>query len=201
MKKYSFLIILFLIVSSSALSKEKIQLDSDEQTFDLNKNIISAKGNVIVKGKEISLKADMVEFEVKKERIKATGKVEFILKELYLSCGNILFDNKNKYFLAEGNPACRIKRDSEEVTIKSKTIEGYPEEKKIEAKGDVFIKSKEIEAKAQFLNFQQDEDKIILTGEAEVIKGENNLSGEKIIIFLKENKVKIEGKSKVRIKK
>jgi lipopolysaccharide export system protein LptA len=198
--KFNLLLIFILISTNPVFTEEKLQINADEQIFDINKNVLIAKGNVSLKNKEISLKANSLEFEIKKEVIKADGKIEFNLKELFLKCENLFFDSKNKYFLAKENIYCNFKRE-DEMEIKSKILEGYPEEKRIEAKGGVFIKSKEIEAKAQSLTYNQDEEKIVLREKVELTKGENNLTGEKITIFLKENKLKVEGNSKVRIKK
>jgi lipopolysaccharide export system protein LptA len=66
---------------------------------------------------------------------------------------------------------------------------------KIHARGKVTISNKDWTAKADSLDFYTAEEKAHLIGNAEARQGQNTVSGESIILFLKEGRSVVEGGS------
>lgn len=59
---------------------------------------------------------------------------------------------------------------------------------RIEASGGVRVVQQDRVGTAQRASFYQQEEKLILTGDARVRQGQNEVSGEEIVLFIKENR-------------
>jgi len=87
----------------------------------------------------------------------------------------------------------KVSRQPSALDKKSGNIE------KIEAKGHVTVVEGERTATGNFAVFEQDAQKITLTGDAVLKEGENIIKGSKVIIFLQENRGVVEGEKDRRV--
>jgi len=91
-----------------------------------------------------------------------------------------------------------IKADKMTVRYSSSTQKsqlGAGNVEKILAEGHVRISNKDWTARADALDYFAVEEKAHLTGNAEAKQGQNTVSGESIILFLKEGRSVVEGNS------
>ena len=92
----------------------------------------------------------------------------------------------------------------EDIVIFSDRISAYYTEqgriKKTIARGNVKINQQDRTATCQEATFFQPSQKIVLTGRPKVWQGNNIVSGDKIIIYLEEDRVVIEGEQRNRVK-
>lgn len=70
---------------------------------------------------------------------------------------------------------------------------------RIEAKGKVRVVEGQRTATGNFAVFEQDAQKITLTGDAVLKEGENIIKGDKVTVFLEENRGVVEGGEKRRV--
>jgi lipopolysaccharide export system protein LptA len=70
---------------------------------------------------------------------------------------------------------------------------------KLIAKGGVEIEQPDRTAKANQVDYTVSDDKILLSGSPEVLQGKNKITGTTIAIYRKDNRMDIEGRSRVLI--
>ena len=81
-----------------------------------------------------------------------------------------------------------------------KAMEGTGDLEKIEAKGHVVVTQKERVATGDEAVYYQDSGQIIMTGNATLRDGKNTIKGDKVIVFVNENRGVVESKDKKRVK-
>jgi len=81
-----------------------------------------------------------------------------------------------------------------------KAMEGTGDLEKIEAKGHVVVTQKEKIATGEEAVYYQDSGQIIMTGNATLRDGKNTIKGDKVIVFVNEDRGVVESKDKKRVK-
>ena len=81
-----------------------------------------------------------------------------------------------------------------------KAMEGTGDLEKIEAKGHVIVTQKERVATGEEAVYYQDSGQIIMTGNPVLRDGKNTIKGEKVIVFVNEDRGVVESKDKKRVK-
>lgn len=71
---------------------------------------------------------------------------------------------------------------------------------KIEAKGNVYLNHDQKVATGDEAVYLRDSDKITMTGNATLREGKNIIKGERVVVFLKENRGMVEGNSQKQVK-
>lgn len=90
--------------------------------------------------------------------------------------------------------------DFENKGKKNIRSEKYGELEKIEAKGNVYLNHDQKVATGNEAVYLRDSDKITLTGNATLREGKNVIKGERVVVFLKENRGMVEGNSQKQVK-
>ncbi len=99
--------------------------------------------------------------------------------------GNVLVSSPN------------FKMKSPEMTVSFGETDNRIE--KLVAKGGVEIEQPDRTAKANQVDYVVSEDKIVLSGSPEVLQGKNKITGTTITIYRKDNRMDIDGRSRVLI--
>lgn len=86
----------------------------------------------------------------------------------------------------------------EEITLYSDTVvvfydEGAKTIREIEARGNVVVRRDDRVAFANHASYYTKEEKIVLTGGARIIENENELGGDRITLFVREDRSIVEG--------
>ena len=92
------------------------------------------------------------------------------------------------------------KQAGKKETTGVKAMEGTGDLEKIEAKGHVVVTQKERVATGDEAVYYQDSGQIIMTGNATLRDGKNTIKGDKVIVFVNENRGVVESKDKKRVK-
>jgi lipopolysaccharide export system protein LptA len=103
-------------------------------------------------------------------------------------------DQKKNLFIFKGNVVAR----QEDITLSANmvTIHYDPETRGIKtlvAQGNVKIVQQDRRATGQKLTFQQDENKLVLEGDAVLREGENVIRGDRVIYYIDEERSVVEG--------
>ncbi len=143
--------------------KNELTITSDKAVWDKKQGVTILSGKVIVSKGKSSFTADTVEIIGQIEKIKEINGI-----------GNVRFNDTER-----------------NIVITSDRVELSDWEKQVTASGKVKITYKETVAEANMAVYHQNQQKIILTGEASIAQEKGKLSGKKIIYHLGEEKIEV----------
>jgi len=139
------------------------------------------------------LLADRVTYSKNTRKVVADGNVRLLSKkeDAMISGGHGEYDRTTKFVLFSQSPALILKPDRGDttVTVASKIMEYYVDEKRGVAKEDVQITKGTMKAKCDSASLLSTENKIILEGRPEAEKERDRLSGDGMEIYLQDEKV------------
>ena len=103
--KFIILILSLFLFSVSSYSKDNIKNDieftSDSLEVDENKNLMIAKGNVIIKSEKETIKADSVKYDKSLDKATASGNISIISNDgTIIEASEIILTNEFKDILA-----------------------------------------------------------------------------------------------------
>jgi len=88
----------------------------------------------------------------------------------------------------------------EKIGAKEKEIESTGDLEKIEAKGNVIVTQKNRIATGDEAVYMQDSGQIVMTGNATLREGKNIIKGDKVIVFVNEDRGTVESDPKKRVR-
>jgi lipopolysaccharide assembly outer membrane protein LptD (OstA) len=139
------------------------------------------------------LSADRVTYYRNSRKAVADGDVRLLSKKenAQVSGGHGEYDRINKFVFFSQSPVLILKPNQGDstVTITSQSMKYYVDQKIGIAQNDVVITKGAIRAKCDSATLLNDENKIILEGKAEAEKEKDRLSGERMEIYLRNEKV------------
>ncbi len=168
------------------------------------KRIVCTDGIKLTKG-DITVYSERLDGDVGLERTVLTGNPKAIILEkdkITLTATKFEVDSKSDIMYALGNVKFIL-----ESTIKGKTIitsnaAAYNQrENIIELTGNVEINHKDIRASSNLASYFMPQRKITLTGDAKAFRAGEELRGDKIHIYLEEDRIDVEGGTKIFIPK
>ncbi len=188
-----FFMLLFLIITKDALS-EDITISADNATWNRKEGITILTGNVFITKGSISISSTKIkvigELNILNEVI-GEGSVKIIDKEknIHISGGYMRYCKPVEYFLITNNPKLELKK--EDIIITSIKMEGFYKEGKFIATNSVEIIHKNTLVTASRAVYSDDKKRLELTGNPQVIQGENKLEGKKIVYYLEEDRFEV----------
>jgi lipopolysaccharide assembly outer membrane protein LptD (OstA) len=139
------------------------------------------------------LSADRVTYYKNSQKVVADGGVTLLSKKenAQVSGGHGEYDRTTKFVFFSQSPTLILKpnRGDSTVTITSQSMKYYVDRKVGIAQDDVVITKGTIKAKCDSATLLNNENKIILEGKAEAEKERDRLSGERMEIYLRNEKV------------
>ena len=139
------------------------------------------------------LSADRVTYYKNSRKVVADGGVKLLSKkeDAVISGGHGEYDRTAKFVFFSQSPALvfRPNKDDSTVTITSQSMEYYIDQEKAVAQKDVLITKGTLRAKCDTATSLKGENKIILEGKPEAEKERDRLSGERMEIYLQDEKV------------
>ena len=139
------------------------------------------------------LRADRVTYNKNSRKLVADGNVRLFSKkeDAVISGGHGEYDRTTKFVLFSQSPTLILKpnRGDSTITVTSQIMEYYVDQKRGIAKKDVLITKETMRAKCDLATLLNEENKIILEGKPEAEKERDRLSGERMEIFLQDEKV------------
>lgn len=212
--KIGMMILIFFILPISVYSESNIdkQADTKEKTvskeepllikgdmFEVKskEGVVIYTGNVVATHAETVLKCDKLRAYDENEKIIGDGNVIWVdkLQDLNLVCGHVEYERKKRYVLATLEPVLTMS-DSKGIKtiIKSKKMEMFGDKEEAVAYDDVKIIRDDIKANCGKAFYYTKEDKVILTDNPVAWQKKNEFKGEKMIIYLKEERLIIDSK-------
>lgn len=137
--------------------------------------------------------ADRVTYYKNSKKVVADGNVKLLSRkeEAMIEGGHGEYDRTTKSVIFSQSPTLilRPNKGDSTVTLKSQILEYYVDQKKGVAKKDVLITKGTMRAKCDSATSLDEGNRIILEGKPEAEKERDHLSGEKMEIYLKDEKV------------
>lgn len=150
-----------------------------------------------------TLTADRVTYNKNSGMTIADGNVVLVSKkeEAEIAGNHGEYDRTKKYVMVTGSPLLTIKPDKGDSTIKvsAEYMEYYPDERKGIARDSVHITKGDMTAACDSATWLNQENKIVLIGHPIADQVNDHLSGEKMTLFLQNervNRIEVEGEAK-----
>jgi lipopolysaccharide export system protein LptA len=155
-------------------------------------------GGILLNKGEVSGYAQKLQGDVGLEKVRLEGSPRIVMKAAGSSPVTIeaqAFEvlGPQDLFIAHENP----KITWQDANITSQTARYLQADKKIELSGNVKINYRDIYAEGNSADYYTLDQKVILSGNALAKQGDNRLSGEKVLVSLKDSLISVLGKSRV----
>jgi lipopolysaccharide export system protein LptA len=121
-------------------------------------------------------------------------------KKLVIFSGNAVATQGDKVLKSDSLLLYYKKETAKKDKVVAKEIEGTGDLEKIEAKGHVIMTQKAKIAMGDEAVYLQDSGQIIMTGNASLREGKNLITGDKVIVFVDEDRGVVESDPKKRVK-
>jgi lipopolysaccharide transport protein LptA len=158
---------------------------------------MTCSGGIVLNKGEITGYADRLDGDVAMERIILQGDPKIVVnldQKAPITVEAEMFEviSAKDIILAEGNPVILWK----DAKIYSDNIKYLQKDKKLELSGTVNVQYRDIDAWGNTAEYFSEEDKIILKGNARARQADNKLSGEKVMVSLRDQKISVMGRGK-----
>ena len=165
---------------------EKFELDNKKKKLIVSFNpIIKIKQE----NKEIILRSQDISLDMEKNIVSAKGNISFETEGLTLLGEYANFLYKENYLKITGSPYFESFQDNKKTELFADEIEYFGKDEKILAQKDVKIKHEEIRASADTLYLFNKEQRAELKGLAKAKIGKSEISADEITIFLQEKRI------------
>jgi lipopolysaccharide export system protein LptA len=121
-------------------------------------------------------------------------------KKLVIFSGNVVATQGDKEIKSDRLLLYYKKEAGKKDKVGAKEVEGTGDLEKIEAKGNVIVTQKERIATGDEAAYFQDSGQIIITGNATLRDGKNLIKGDKVTVFVNEDRGVVESDPKKRVK-
>lgn len=188
--------------------KEPLTITAKEALWNKRERTVFLKGEVKIAYKDTIISADLVEGYgdlENLEKIIGRGKVKLVdtNEETIITGGYLEYLQAAEYTLITADKGGKVKLEvkPDTITVTATKMERYLKEKRAVATGEVEIKGENLSASCGLATYYQEEKKIILEDNPQLIQIEdgNQFQGEQIIYYTEEEGVKIIGKVKATI--
>ena len=136
------------------------------------------------------IQADRIDYFRNIRKVNASGNIfaQDFLENVNITCGQFQYDIKKGYADARNEPILTFQRESI-LTISSKQMELFVDEKKFTATYNVKIEIKDSYALSRFLIYFQDDNKAVLLGNPQFYSNVSDASAEEFQIFFIEESI------------
>jgi lipopolysaccharide assembly outer membrane protein LptD (OstA) len=171
----------------------EVNLESERAVWYRTAGQVVFIDDVKVEDPDQILSADRVTYNKNSRKVIADGDVRLLSKkeDAMISGGHGEYDRTTKFVTFSQSPTLILKpnRGDSTVTVTSQIMEYYVDQKRAIAKKDVVITKGTMRAKCDSATLLNKENMIILEGRPEAEKERDRLSGERMEIFLQDEKM------------
>ncbi len=199
-----FLLLLSIFIISEATAAG-ISICADNATWDRKEEVTTLTGNVLITKGSMTISATKMKVLGKLDTLSeviSEGKVivKDMEKNVYFSGGYMKYSKPDEYILMTISPKLELRND--DIVITSMKMEGFYKKNEFVATDSVKIIAKDTIATASKAIYSDNKKRLELSGNPQVLQGENKLSGGKIIYYLNEDRFEvIEGVKAIFMKK
>jgi len=207
-----FSLIIFLSFSVSAQEEKKeteesvVNIEADNVTYDKSTNKMIFEGNVIVTQEDITLTAQEADFDVDKKIGQIKGDIKLVQSDITIT-GETLeaFLNDKRYIFQEKVVLIQERKDKEDkednITWNCNNLEIFTDTQDLTATGEVKILKKDYTITTEKADYNDEAQKIILTGKVRIEEeGGRWITGDKAIFFIDSERLEVEGNVRSGIK-
>ncbi|MBT5955028.1 hypothetical protein HOG98_09965 [bacterium] len=144
---------------------------------------------------DIVINADVFELDGVTKEFLASGNVRVIQDDIVIVGDKATFDKDKNLIQLFGD--IELKKDKMNITCK--TLNAYGKNQKIKAFGGVKFNYEDIKGACDVADYNTKSQLLVLNGSAEAWQFGNRLNGEQIFIDLKRQKIRTQGKAKVKL--
>lgn len=197
MKKIVFSLFIYILISTNLNSSEALIFgcDQSQSSFAEHNKKSTLIGNAYVTTDTLEIKSDKIELYGKDYRFaNCTGNVSIhnTKENFYINSDKLLYDNEKKEATVTGNAI--MKDIDNEMIIKGEYIKSFEEKSITLIQIKVRIINEDLVCRSEFAEFNSDLNKLVLTGDPVVFKGDDVFRASKISINLDNNDIIMEGK-------
>jgi lipopolysaccharide transport protein LptA len=167
-------------------------------SWKLADQMLFCTGGILLNKGEITGFADTLrgDVEFKKVLLEGNPRIEILSADrspITFEAQIFELSSTQNLFIAHGNPRVTW----QEANLFSDSASYFQTEQKMALDGNVKINYKDILAWGNSASYLTEKQNVILSGDARAEQGDNKLSGDKVLVSLKENKISVLGKSRV----
>ena len=144
---------------------------------------------------DIVINADVFELDGVTKEFLASGNVRVIQDDIVIVGDKATFDKDKNLIQLFGN----IELKKGKMNITCKTLNAYGKKQKIKAFGGVNFNYEDIKGSCEIAEYDTKSQLLVLNGDAEAWQFGNRLNGDRIFIDLKGQKIRTQGKAKVKL--
>lgn len=209
---FSLSLIVFTSFCASAQEEKKeteesvVNIEADNVTYDKGTDKMIFVGNVIVTQEDIILTAQEADFDVDKKIGQIKGDIKLVQSDITIT-GETLeaFLNDKKYIFQEKVILVQERKDKEEkednITWNCNNLEIFTDTQDLTATGEVKILKKDYTITTEKADYNDEEQKIILTGKVRIEEeGGRWITGDKAVFYIDSERLEVEGNVRSGIK-
>lgn len=182
---HKILTFLIVILVSAAVGSNTLNAQSDGAS---ETNNVSADFDIVIT-------ADVFELDGLTNEFVASGNVRVIQEDIVIVGDKATFDKDKNLIQLFGN----IELKKRKMNITCKTLNAYGKKQKIKAFGGVNFNYEDIKGSCEIAEYDTKSQLLVLNGDAEAWQFGNRLNGDRIFIDLKGQKIRTQGKAKVKL--
>jgi len=205
-------LIIFIAFSVFAQEEKKeteesvVNIEADNVTYDKGTDKMIFVGNVIVTQEDIILTAQEADFDVDKKIGQIKGDIKLVQSDITIT-GETLeaFLNDKKYIFQEKVILIQERKDKEDkednITWNCNNLEIFTDTQDLTATGEVKILKKDYTITTEKADYNDEEQKIILTGKVRIEEeGGRWITGDKAVFYIDSERLEVEGNVRSGIK-
>ena len=144
---------------------------------------------------DIVITADAFELDGVTKEFVASGNVRVLQEDIVIVGDKATFDKDKNLIQLFGD----IELKKGKMNITCKTLNAYGKKQKIKAFGGVNFNYEDIKGSCEIAEYETKSQLLVLNGDAEAWQFGNRLNGDRIFIDLKGQKIRTQGKAKVKL--
>jgi lipopolysaccharide assembly outer membrane protein LptD (OstA) len=202
-------LIIFLSFSASAQEEKKesvVNIQADNVTYDKGTDKMIFEGNVIITQEDITLTAQEADFDVDKKIGQIKGDIKLVQSDISITGEKLeAYLNDKRYIFQEKIILIQERKDEEEkednITWNCNNLEIFTDTQDLTATGEVKILKKDYTITAEEAVYNDEEQKITLTGKIRIEEEAGRwITGDKAVFYIDSERLEVEGNVRSGIK-
>ena len=181
-------------------SESEVELTADLVNYDKEKDLMVFTGNVIIIQEKTTLTAGIASFNVDTKIGQISENVVLVKEDIRITGEKLQAFLNDKRYIFENDVELIQERENEQgepdnITWQCQKLEIFTETKNMTATGEVFITKRDYTISAQEAVYNDEEDKISLTGGVKIEEIENNrkISGDIAVFYIGDDRLEVSG--------
>lgn len=188
------------VQENNELSESEVELTADLVNYDKENNLMVFTGNVVIIQEKTTLTAGLASFNVDTKIGQISENVVLVKEDIRITGEKLEAFLNDKRYIFENEIELIQERENEQgepdnITWQCQKLEIFTETKNMTATGEVLISKKDYTISALEAIYNDEEDKISLSGGVKIEEIENNrkISGDVAVFFIGDDRLEVSG--------